>query len=84
MGRRVAALEGGGARDEGEEESNAAGEPAKRRSAPWRDYPDLLTLEPAEGDEEVFGGRLASHRRVAGVEECAPAPRHGLRVADGP
>ena len=55
-GRRVAALEGGGARDEGEEESNAAGEPAKRRSAPWRDYPDLLTLEPAEGDEEVFGG----------------------------
>lgn len=22
---------------------------------PWRDFPDLLTLEPAEGDEEVFG-----------------------------
>ena len=54
LGRRVAELEGGGARDEGEE-ANAAGEPAKRGSTPWRDYPDLLTLEPAEGDEDVFG-----------------------------
>ena len=52
--RRVAALEaGGGAEDPGEEE-NAAGGPAKRRTAPWREYPDLVTREPAEGDEEVF------------------------------
>ena len=29
--------------------------PAKRRTAPWREYPDLVTREPAEGDEEVFG-----------------------------
>ena len=27
----------------------------KRRSAPWRKFPDLLTLEHVEGDEEVFG-----------------------------
>ena len=53
--RRVAALEGGGdVRDDGETAS-AAGGPAKRRSAPWREYPDLVTREPAEGDEEVFG-----------------------------
>ena len=53
--RRVAALEGGGDAQAEGEEANAAGGPAKRRSAPWREYPDLLTLEPAEGDEEVFG-----------------------------
>ena len=53
--RRVTALEGGGDVQAEGEEANAAGGPAKRRSAPWREYPDLLTLEPAEGDEEVFG-----------------------------
>ena len=53
--RRVAALEGGGDAQAEGEETNAAGGPAKRRSAPWREYPDLLTREPAEGDEEVFG-----------------------------
>ena len=51
--RRLTALEGGGdAQDDGEEAENG---PAKRRDAPWRKFPDLLTLEPAEGDEEVFG-----------------------------
>ena len=53
--RRVAALEGGGDAQAEGEEAHAAGRPAKRRSAPWREYPDLLTREPAEGDEEVFG-----------------------------
>ena len=53
--RRVTALEGGGDVQAEGEEANAAGGPAKRRAAPWREYPDLLTLEPAEGDEEVFG-----------------------------
>ena len=53
--RRMAALEGGGDAQAEVEEANAAGGPAKRRAAPWREYPDLLTLEPAEGDEEVFG-----------------------------
>ena len=28
---------------------------AKRKSKPWRKFPDLLTLEPVEEDEEVFG-----------------------------
>ena len=54
--RRLTKREGGGeVQDEGEA-ANAAGGPAKkRRSAPWREYPDLVTREPAEGDEEVFG-----------------------------
>ena len=53
--RRVAALEAGGDAEDPGEEANAAGGPAKRRAAPWREYPDLVTREPAEGDEEVFG-----------------------------
>ena len=54
--RRVSALEtGGDARDEGETANAAGGPTNRRRDAPWREYPDLLALEPAEGDEEVFG-----------------------------
>ena len=55
-GRRLARLESDGdAQDEGEA-ANAAGGPAnKRKDTPWREYPDLVTREPAEGDEEVFG-----------------------------
>ena len=51
--RRLSQVEGTG-EDPGEE-ANAAGGPAKGRTAPWREYPDLVTREPAEGDEEVFG-----------------------------
>ena len=51
--RRLSQVEGTG-EDPGDE-ANEAGEPAKRRAAPWREYPDLVTREPAEGDEEVFG-----------------------------
>ena len=55
MEGRLTQLEGGGdAQDEGQDASGAGGR-TKKRSAPWREYPDLLTLEPAEGDEEVFG-----------------------------
>ena len=52
--RRLSQVEGTG-EDPGEEANEAAGGPAKRRAAPWREYPDLVTREPAEGDEEVFG-----------------------------
>ena len=51
--RRLSQVEGTG-EDPGEA-ANEAGGPAKRRAAPWREYPDLVTREPAEGDEEVFG-----------------------------
>ena len=49
--RRLAQLEGGG---EGRAKSGAGG-PMKMRSAPRRKFPDLLTLEHVDGDEEVFG-----------------------------
>ena len=52
--RRLSQVEGTG-EDPGDEADDAGG-PAKRRTAPWREYPDLVTREPAEGDEEVFGG----------------------------
>lgn len=53
--RRLAQLEGGGeVPGEGRAKSEAGGS-AKSRSAPRRKFPDLLTLEHIDGDEEVFG-----------------------------
>ena len=79
--RRLSQVEGTG-EDPGEEADDAGG-PAKRRAAPWREYPDLVTREPAEGDEEVVRRSLAAHRRVAGAEGRASGPWQGLRVVDG-
>ena len=51
--RRLAQAEAGrGAR--GEEAGGAVGKP-KGRTSLRREYPELVTLEPAEDDEEVFG-----------------------------
>ena len=53
--RRLAQVEaGGGARDEAAEAGGAVGKP-KGRTSLRREYPELVTLEPAEDDEEVFG-----------------------------
>ena len=56
--RRLAQLEGGSesseSRGEGTQAKGVGGQ-RKRKSAPWRKFPDMLTLEPVEGDEEVFG-----------------------------
>ena len=53
--RRLAQLEaGGGARGAASEATSAVGEP-KRRTSLRREYPELVTLEPADDDEEVFG-----------------------------
>ena len=40
-----------------------------------REYPDLVTLEPAEDDEEAFGAAWADDRRVAGAEGRSPQRR---------
>ena len=53
--RRLAQLESGSDSRNEDSQANGAGNQRKRRSAPWRKFPDLLTLEPIEGDEEVFG-----------------------------
>ena len=53
--RRLAQAEaGGGARGEAAEAGGAVGKP-KRRPSLRREYPELVTLEPADDDEEVFG-----------------------------
>ena len=43
----------GGAGDEAQ--ANGAGPQPRRRATLRREFPDLVTLEPAEDDEEVFG-----------------------------
>ena len=55
VGQRLTKLEGGGDAQVEVEEANVAGGKTQRRTAPWREYPDLVTREPAEGDEDVFG-----------------------------
>ena len=53
--RRLAQLEaGGGARGAASEATSAVGKP-KRRPSLRREYPELVTLEPDDDDEEVFG-----------------------------
>ena len=53
--RRLAQVEaGGGARGEAAEADGAVGKP-KRRPSLRREYPELVTLEPADDDEQVFG-----------------------------
>ena len=39
----------------GEAKANDAGPQPRKRSSLRREYPDLVTLEPAEDDEDVFG-----------------------------
>ena len=53
--RRLAQLEGGGQVPSEGQANNSSGGPTKGKKAPWRKFPDLLTLEHVEGDEEVFG-----------------------------
>ena len=40
---------------DGEAKANGAGPQPKRRTTLRREFPDLVTLEPAEDDEDVFG-----------------------------
>ncbi len=44
-----------GRRGQDEAKANGAGPQPGRRATLRREYPDLVTLEPAEDDEEVFG-----------------------------
>ena len=53
--RRLAQVEAGGGSGRGVGGVRRSGKP-KRRPSLRREYPELVTLEPAEDDEEVFGG----------------------------
>ena len=53
--KTLAGLETGRGGQEDGAKANGAGPQPRKRSSLRREYPDLVTLEPAEDDEEVFG-----------------------------
>ncbi len=53
--KTLAGLETGRGGQEDGANANGAGPQPRKRSSLRREYPDLVTLEPAEDDEEVFG-----------------------------
>ena len=82
---RLAKVEGGGGQDVEEESGDgAAGPPAQvnmgRRSPTRlrRDFPDLVTIDPAEDDEAVFGGAWALIREWRTLKETHPNRGRGL------
>ena len=82
--RRLARLEAGeeveGAEERGGEAEGAeegVGRP-KRRGAPWREHPDLLTLVPADGDEEAFGAAWPLVVEWRQLKEAHPHRGKGL------
>ena len=52
--RRLAQVEAGGGAQSAQEAVGAVGKP-KGRTSLRREYPELVTLEPADDDEQVFG-----------------------------
>ena len=91
--RRLAALEGrrgepaAPSRTEAKAPSQGApdAEPAtRRRDAPWRAYPELVTLEPEPGEEALYGeaAPLIVEWRQAWREFVEAEDRLGRAVAD--
>ena len=84
---RLAKVEGSGG-DAGEEgESGDGGTPnressggtqPKRRTKLRREFPELATLEPAEDDQDVFGGAWALIREWRELKETHPNRGKGL------
>ena len=80
---RLAKVEGGGA-DAGEEEGasgdggrtpnreSSGGAQPKRRPKLRREFPELATLEPAEDDQDVFGGAWALVQEWRELKETHP------------
>ncbi len=56
---------------------DAGGKPSAR-SRVRREYPDLVTLEPAEDDEEVFGNAYALVVEWRGLKDAHPNDGNGL------
>ena len=91
--RRLGALEsrGGepGAPSRADAKAPSQGAPddepgAKRRDAPWRAYPELVTLEPESGEEAVYGNAapLVVEWRQAWREFLGAGDRLARAVAD--
>ena len=64
----------------GQSEASAsdAGKRPKSRPRERREYPDLVTLEPAEDDEEVFGDAWAMIVEWRGLKDAHPNEGKGL------
>ena len=75
---RLARVEGnGGIKGEGGGESGAGGQPAVRPRL-RREFPELATLEPADNDEEVFGGAWALVQEWRKLKESHTSRGKGL------
>ena len=76
--RRLAQAEaGGGARGVAAEAGGAVGKPKKRTSL-RREYPELVTLEPADDDEQVFGPAWPLIVEWRGLKDSHPNRGKGL------
>ena len=76
--RRLAQAEAGrGARGEAAEAGGVVGKP-KGRPSLRREYPELVTLEPAEDDEEVFGPAWPLIVEWRGLKDSHPNRGKGL------
>ena len=66
--RQLAQVEAGG----GAQEAGGAVRQPTRRPSLRREYPELVTLEPADDDEEVFGDAWPLIGRVGGLKDSHP------------
>ena len=55
-----------------------AGRKPSSKARVWREYPDLVTREPAEDDEEVFGDAWAMIVEWRGLKDAHPNDGKGL------
>ena len=75
--RRLAQAEAGGGAQSAQEAVGAVGKP-RRRPSLRQEYPELVTLEPAEDDEEVFGDAWPLIVEWRGLKDSHPNRGKGL------
>ena len=83
--KTLAGLETGRGGQEDGANANGAGPQPRRRATLRREYPDLVTLEPAEDDEDVFGDvwpLIGVWRELKGVHPDAGKSLSWLRTEE--
>ena len=83
--KTLAGLETGRGGQEDGANANGAGPQPRRRATLRREYPDLVTLEPAEDDEDVFGDvwpLIVDWRELKGVHPDAGKSLSWLRTEE--
>ena len=74
----LAKVEGSGGNAEEEGESGDGGKPPQRKTKLRREFPELVTLEPAADDEEVFGVAWPLVQEWRELKETHPSRGRGL------